>query len=86
MSDLHSIAVVASVAAGASLLTLAVTYLLTKQGRGSSPPDCASSGHCVAVKTPEPFFSSSQAGPSSLFSPVNKLKRPDPYDTQPRNT
>lgn len=74
---------VASVAAVASsLLSLAAAaYLLPlRQQRGSSH------SQRWAVQTPEPSSSSSGQPPGALFSPVNKQKRPDPYDPRPRNT
>lgn len=78
----HTTVLVAGVAAVASsLLSLAVAaYLLPlRQQRRSSH------SQRWAVQTPEPSSSSGQP-PGALFSPVNKQKRPDPYDPRPRNT
>lgn len=77
----HTTVLVAGVAAVASsLLSLAAAaYLLPLRQQRSSH------SQRWAVQTPEPSSSSGQL-PGALFSPVNKQKRPDPYDPRPRNT
>lgn len=78
----HSTVLVAGAAAVASsLLSLAAAaYLFPLQRRTPSH------SQRWAAHTPEPSDSGSGQPPGALFSPVNKQKRPDPYDPRPRNT
>jgi predicted anti-sigma-YlaC factor YlaD len=81
MVDPHTAATTASVAAASSLLTLAaVVYLRWNSNRSLEP-----SSQRAAAITPEPGpHNAAQHG--TLFIPVSKQKRPDPYDPSPRNT
>lgn len=93
MVDLQSVAVVAGVAAMTSLVTIASAASLLALWKGSrsdstTPIPCGiTRQRSSATKTPEPGSSGAhqQQQPGGLFSPVNKQKRPDPYDPKPRN-
>lgn len=79
--------VVASVAAASSLVSFAAAaYLLPLwKNKGSEYSLNTANRRLPAAKTPEPY-SSNAVQTGALFSPVNKQKRPDPYDSNPRST
>lgn len=87
MTDQHSVAVFASIAAASSLLSFAAAAYLVPlwQTRNIERDRSFNGRQQSATKTPEPYSSSAQQ-PGTLFSPVNRQKRPDPYDPEPRKT
>jgi hypothetical protein len=87
MPDLQTVAVVAGVAAVSSALSVVATsYLLPLwQARCSSTSSAVRNTGYSRARTPAPSELSTPA-PNAFFTPVDKQKRPDPYDTRARSS